>query len=361
MPKESTLSRALKEALEAVSIPVLASLVGLIVGTLFIVLAGRDPMLAYQAFARAVAGEPRMFGETLVSTIPLIFTGLAVALAFRSGLFNIGAEGQYLVAQVSAVVVGYFFVPPAGLTWLHPILAVLAGAVAGAIWAGIAGLLKAYRGIHEVINSIMLNYIALFFCDWLLKYYLRPDASQASSYDVLESAWLSQGIITGSRLNSGLWIALVAAVVVWAILWKTPAGYEIRSVGLSPGAAEYAGISVPRNIILAMALSGALAGLAGAVQTLGINHRFFETTAFVGYGFDGIAVALVGRNHPLGVVLAALLFGALDRGGPMMQATAGVPKAVIYIVQGTVIFFVAAEGLWRFLKNRKLKAEVKAA
>nr|WP_245302000.1 ABC transporter permease [Symbiobacterium terraclitae] len=302
-----------------------------------------------------------MFGETLVSTIPLIFTGLAVAFAYRCGLFNIGVEGQYLMAQIAVVVVGVFWTPPPGLAWLHPILALAAGALAGALWAGISGVLKAWRGIHEVINSIMLNYVGLFMADWLLKYYLRPDNSRAASFDLQKTAWLQQGLIEGSRLHTGLWVALGAVVVVWIILFKTSLGYEIRSVGFSPGAAEYGGISVAKSLILAMAISGALAGLAGAVQTMGINHRFNETAAFVGYGFDGIAVALVGRLHPVGVVLAALLFGALDRSGPMMQAMADVPKAVVWIVQGAVIFFVAAEGLWSFLKKRRVKKEVTTA
>lgn len=360
MREESRYSK-LWDALEAVATPVLATLLGLAVGTIFILISGRDPLLAYQAIYRAVAGEPRMFGETLVSTIPLILAGLSVALAFRCGLFNIGVEGQYLMAQIATTVVGIFWVPPAGLEWIHPILALAAGALAGAFWGSIAGVLKAYRGVHEVINTIMLNYIGLYLADWLLKYYLRPDISRASSYDLLPSSWLKQGLIEGSRLHTGLWVALGAAVIVWIILFKTPIGYEIRAVGFSPGAAEYGGISVQRSLILAMAMAGALAGLAGSVQTLGINHRFNETVSFVGYGFDGIAVALVGRTHPVGVVLAALLFGALDRSGPMMQAVAGVPKAVIYVVQGTVIFFVAAEGMWRFIKRRRAKKEVEAA
>jgi len=352
---------SLKGGLRAISTPVLATIVGLLVGMVCIVVAGKDPVKAAEAFVRAVAGEPRMFGETLVSTIPLIFTGLAVAFAYRCGLFNIGVEGQYLMAQIAAVLVGVYWTPPAGLTWLHPLLTLAAAALAGALWAGIVGVLKAYRGIHEVINSIMLNYVGLFMADWLLKYYLRPDNSRAASYDLQESAWLSQGLIEGSRLHTGLWIALGAAVVVWFILFKTTLGYEIRAVGTSPGAAEYGGISVARSIILAMAISGALSGLAGGVQTMAINHRFNETSSFVNYGFDGIAVALVGRLHPAGVVLAALLFGALDRSGPMMQAMADVPKAVIWIVQGSVIFFVAAEGLWDFLKKRRAKKEVKTA
>lgn len=346
------------EIARGLAVPVVATLLGLLVGTLFILLAGADPVTAYQAFGHAVFGEPRMFGETLVSTIPLIFTGLAVALAFRCGLFNIGVEGQYLVGQLAAAWVGYRFVLPGVV---HPAFAMLAAMAAGAVWAGIAGLLKAYRGVHEVINTIMLNYIGLYFTNWLLMAYLREPsgAAGAATPTVRPTAALAQGLIQGSRLHAGLWIGLVAAAIVWFFLWKTAAGYEIRAVGLSPGAAEYAGINVAGNIVLAMALSGALAGLSGGVQTLAIAGRFYEPSGFAGYGFDGIAVALVGRNHPFGVVLAALLFGALERGGPAMQAIAGVPKAVIYIVQGSVIFFVAAEGLWSFLKNRHTAKEVK--
>jgi len=348
----------LLQAVDSLAIPLLAVIAGLLMGILFILIAGKDPLKAYSAFATAVAGEPRMVGETLVSSIPLVFTGLAVALAFRCGLFNIGIEGQYLVAQITTAWVGVSLSLPG---WLHPAVALLAGMLAAAAWASIAGLLKAYRGVHEVINTIMLNYTGLWLCNWLLLTYLRaPSNTGSATYPVKGTALLTQGLIADSRLHAGLWIALGVAFLVWFFLWRTPAGYEIRAVGLSPGAAEYGGINVKANIVLAMALSGALGGLAGGVQTLGVTLRFFEPMGFVGYGFDGIAVALVGRNHPLGVVLAAVLFGALERGGPMMQAAAGVPKAVVWIVQGTVIFFVAAEGLWKFLKQGRIRSEVKA-
>lgn len=352
------LKTLLSQAVDSLTVPVLSVVAGLLMGTLFILIAGKDPVKAYQAFATAVAGEPRMIGETLVSSIPLVFTGLAVALAFRCGLFNIGVEGQYLVAQLATAWAGVSLQLPG---WLHPAVALLVGMLAAAAWASIAGLLKAYRGVHEVINTIMLNYIGLWLGNWLLLTYLRaPSNTGSATFPVKETALLTQGLIAESRLHPGLWIALGAAALVWFFLWRTPAGYEIRAVGLSPGAAEYGGINVKANIVLAMALSGALGGLAGGVQVLGVTHRFFEPMGFVGYGFDGIAVALVGRNHPLGVVLAAVLFGALERGGPLMQAAADVPKAVVWIVQGTVIFFVAAEGLWRFLKQRKARSEVKA-
>ncbi len=354
----SRFTKVLTDSLRELAIPVAATLLGLLVGTIFILIAGKSPIEAYKAFWMAVAGEPRFFGETLVSTIPLIFTGLAVMLAFRCGLFNIGVEGQFMMAQVTTAWAGVNLALPG---WLHPAVAIAFGAVTGAIWASISGVLKAYRGVHEVINSIMLNYISLYLANYLLLTYMRaPSNTGSATYPVKETAVLPQGLIAESRLHPGLWIALVAAFVVWFFLWKTRWGYEIRAVGLSPGAAEYGGISVAKNIVLAMALSGALGGIAASVQVLGISRRFFEPMGFVGFGFDGIAVALVGRNHPLGVVLAALLFGALERSGPMMQALAGVPKAVIWIVQGSVIFFVAAEGLWRFMRNRRTK-EVKTA
>lgn len=346
-------------ALGTLTVPFLAIIAGLLVGTLFILIAGKDPVEAYAAFAKSVAGSPRSFGDTLMSSTPLILMGLAIALAFRCGLFNIGVEGQYLVGMLTTAVVSYSIpLPPV----LAQLVAILAGMAAGGLWAAVPGLLKAYRGVHEVINTIMLNYTGLFLTHYLLLAYFRdPTYTGGATRPAPESAILARNIIEGSRLHHGLWIALFVAFLVWVFLWRTPAGYEIRAVGFSAGAAEYAGISVKRNIVLAMVLSGALAGMTGAVQTLGVYYRFFEPMGFEGYGFTGIAVALVGQNHPVGVVLSALLFGALNRGGPAMQLAAGVPKQVTWIVQGTIIFFVAAEGLWRFMKNKRVKTEVKKA
>ena len=360
------MDKRLRSALREVTVPVLAIFAGFLVGTIFILAAGKNPLEAYQYFNLYVWGDLSKFGETLVSTTPLIMTGLAIALAFRCGLFNIGAEGQYLVGQVATAWAGFFFtmpawLPPAVAGFIHPLVAILVGMLAAGLYAAIPGLLKAYRGVHEVINSIMLNYVALFFTHWFLLNRLRDPSGSAATPRIHETADLVQGLIKGSRLHMGIFIALLAAFLVWLFLWKTAAGYEIRSVGFAAGAAEYAGINVKKNIVLAMLLSGSLIGLAAAVQTLGLARKFYEPMGFAGFGFDGIAVALVGRNHPLGVVLAAFLFGALDRGGQGMQAGADVPKTVMWVVQGTVIFFVAAEGLWRFLQNRRSKKEVKPA
>lgn len=355
----SKIGNWLREGLQSAVVPVLAIVLGLIVGTIFIFISGADPLEAYEAMFNGIAGTPRALGETLVTTTPLIFTGLAVALAFRCGLFNIGVEGQYLVAMMASALTGYYLHLP---KLLHILVALAAGALAGGIWAAIVGLLKAYRGVHEVINSIMLNYIGLYFTHYLLMYRFRePSQRAAATPYIQETARLTSGLIPGSRLHTGFFIALLAAFFVWFFLWKTPAGYEIRAVGHSPGAAEYAGINVKKNIALAMFLSGILSGLAGAVQVQGVMYKFYEQMGFVGYGFDGIAVALLGRNHPVGVILGALLFGALTQGSGPMQAIAGVPKTVVWIVQGTVVFFVAAENMLKYLRRRRAKAEVKTA
>ncbi|HYF95775.1 MAG TPA: ABC transporter permease [Symbiobacteriaceae bacterium] len=360
------MDKRLSGLVREITVPVLAIVAGLLVGTIFIVAAGKNPLVAYRFFNLYVWGDLSKFGETLVSTIPMLITGLAVALAFRCGLFNIGGEGQYLIGQLAAAWAGFFFtmpawLPPALAGFIHPVFAILVGMLAAGLYAAIPGLLKAYRGVHEVINSIMMNYIALYFTHWLLMSQMRDPSGGAGTPRIQATAELAQGLIKGSRLHVGIFLALAAALVVWIFLWKTAAGYEIRAVGFAPGAAEYGGISVKRNIVLSMLLSGILMGLAGAIQVLGIARKFYEPLSFAGFGFDGIAVALVGRNHPLGVVLAAFLFGALDRGGQGMQAGASVPKTVIWIVQAVVIFFVAVDGLWRLLQNRRVKREVKSA
>ncbi|MCG0238392.1 MAG: ABC transporter permease [Firmicutes bacterium] len=332
-------------------VPIIAVVVALLIGLIFIAITGRDPAKAAEALWVANFGSRRAIGEALVSVTPLIFTGLSVAFAFRAGLFNIGGEGQYIVAQLAAAVAGYAITGLPG--WLHVTVAILAGALAGGLWGAIPGLLKAYRGVHEVVNTIMMNYIALYLANYLIANYLKAPGALPVTPEILPTARLAQ-ILPPSRLHTGLFLALGAAVLVYLLLWHTRWGYEIRAVGHNPRAAEYAGIDVPRNLALAMLISGALAGLAGTVQVLGVQRAFYDPVGgFVGYGFDGIAVALLGRNHPAGVVLAALLFGILDRAAPTMQAMAQVPKATIWVVQATVILLVAADQIIRSLFKRR--------
>ncbi len=336
---------------EGFLVPILAVVAALLVGVLFILWVGKDPILAYKALWRVTFGSTRNTLETLVDTVPLIFTGLSVALAFRCGLFNIGGEGQYLVGSLAAAVAGYAL--PGLPAVVHIPLVLLAGFAAGGLWAALPGWLKARFGIHEVINTIMMNYISLYFVHWLVIAHLKdPTNLSQRTPKILESAVLPN-LLQNTRFHLGFFVALLVALGVYFLLWRTIAGYEIRAVGLAPAAAEYGGISVARNIILAMVLSGGLAGLAGAVQVAGISLAYYDGAGFVGYGFNGIAVALLGRNHPAGVLVGALLFGALGRGGVRgMQAIADVPKSMIGVVQAAIIFFIAAEGLFRVLVPR---------
>ncbi|MBO8125696.1 MAG: ABC transporter permease [Firmicutes bacterium] len=323
----------------------LASIVlGLVVGIIFILVAGKSPILGYHALWNASFGSLRGFTELLINTTPLIFTGLSVAFAFRTGLFNIGAEGQYIVGQLGAAWAGYFFT---GLPMIiHVPLALGFGILAGALWGALPGYLKAKAGAHEVINTIMMNHIALYATHYLVNGPLKGHAFLPVTKEILDSAKLFR-FIPGTRANIGIFIALAAAVFVYWFLWKTTKGYELRAVGFNPLAAEYGGVNVSRNIVYSMMIAGALAGLGGAVQVLSIQYKFYDVTAFIGYGFDGIAVALIGNNHPLGVVLGAFLFGFLARGAMPMQSIAQIPKEVISIVSASIIIFISAEALVR--------------
>ncbi len=339
-----------RQWLPEILIPLGALILAAIVGVVVILSIGKSPTEAFGALMKAAFGSTNGIAETLVGTTPLIFTGLSVALAFRCGLFNIGGEGQYLAGGLAAAVAGYSF------TWLpglpHAALAVLAGALAGAVWAGIPGLLKAYRGVHEVVNTIMMNYVALYMANYALLFLKKPGPVPTTP-EVVPAARFGI-LLEGTRLHSGLLLALLCALLVWILLWRTTLGYSIRAVGFAPLAAEYGGTPVGSRIVYAMAFSGALSGLAGASQVVGVQWAFYDPIGgFIGYGFDGIAVALLGRNHPLGVIVAALLFGILDRGSGAMQAIAGVPKAVIWILQASVVFFIAADGLIRSLLRRR--------
>jgi len=307
-----------------------------------------------QAWARALYP----LTETLRYTTPLIFAGLAVALGFRGGLFNIGAEGQYFIAGLTTVFVGYYFT---GLPWfIHVPLALLAGILGGAVWGLIPGYLKAKTGAHEVINTIMMNYIAFRFAEFMLDVggpMARGDGRPVSPV-IQESARLQQFLPSNPniRFNVGFILALLAAAFVYWLLFKTTIGFEIRTVGQNPRAAKYAGMSVTRTIVLTMAISGGLAGLAASTDILGVL-RFMPNAFASGYGFDAIALALLGNSHPVGVVLASLLFGALQAGARNMQAVARVPLDLTEIIQGLIIIFIAAPAIIRSLYRLRAVAD----
>ncbi len=329
--------------LKEIMYPIIAIIFSFVAAGILVYAFGKDPMVAFKALFMGSLGDLNKFGETLVTTTTLILTGLSIAFAFRCGLFNIGAEGQFIMGGVTSLWAGWAFggLPPV----LHVAVTLLAGAIGGGIWAGIIGWLKAKVGSHEVINSIMMNYIAMNLSNYLIMTVLN-EPNKAFSVEIAKSAKLwrfSEKFVQFkySRIHIGIIIALIVALLAYYLLNKTIRGYEIRAVGFNPQAAEYGGINVSRNIILAMFISGLFAGLAGGIQTAGVQYRVNNLFGFTGYGLDGIAVALVGNNHPIGVILSALLFGILQKGGPMMQVE-GIPKEVVGIIQGIIILFVAA-------------------
>lgn len=326
-----------------------------------------DPSEILEALRSVLAGEGlqpllssvRGPSGSMVQSVPYIFAGLAVALGFRAGLFNIGVEGQIGIGWIAAVIVGFSLT---GLPWfIHLPLCILAAAVAGGLWAAVAGFLRARTGAHEVITTIMLNYISFRLSEWLLCGPLEFTNGTCRTKEIAESAYLPRFLDHPATLHWGFVLALAAAVVVWWFLFKTTWGYELRTVGANPSAARYGGMSVTRTWVLAMFLSGCLAGLAGASQGLGITHNValgFQA----GYGFDSIALALLGKSHPLGVVAAAIIFGVLRAGAARMQSVAGVPTEIVQIVQALVIVFIAApaiiRAIYRFREERREEAEL---
>jgi simple sugar transport system permease protein len=357
-------------------VPLLTTLLAFFVGGLVMLVTGKDPIAVYEAIWKGTGlqwifpwttGADRDLAasnlqQTLIITTPLILTGLAVAFAFRAGLFNIGGNGQYIVGSIAAVWVGSSFAGMPSL--LHIVLAIAAACAAGAFWAGIAGFLKATTGAHEVISTIMLNWIALWVGVWLFSLGgpLQNEAQKSVpvSEDVVEGAKLpvfwGDPVLQG--LHIGIFIALFAVVVFWVLLNRSTIGYEVRAVGFNPEAARYSGMSVGKNYILVMAVCGLFAGLAGAMDVLGWQFRIATNDIQIAFvGFYGIAVALLGRNTAVGTVAAALLFGALLSGTSQrnLDPTIFEPSLaqnLTYIIQGLVILIVSADVLVLSLVKR---------
>ena len=329
-----------------------------------------NPLDILEAIGRALGGEGlqpilqavRGPSDSMVQSVPYILAGLAVALGFRAGLFNIGVEGQIGVGWIAAVIVGFSF---QGLPMvIHLPLAILAGAIAGGLWAAIAGFLRARTGAHEVITTIMLNYISFRLSEWLLCGPLEHIQGTCRSQEVAPSAYLPRFLDHPVTVHWGFPLALGAAALTGWFLFKTTWGYELRTVGANPDAARYGGMSVPKTYVLAMFLSGCLAGLAGVGQGLGISHNV--ALGFrAGYGFDAIALALLGKSHPTGVVAASIIFGVLRSGAARMQSVAGVPTEIVQIVQALVIVFIAApaiiRAIYRFRERRHEEIEAEMA
>lgn len=319
-------------------VPALAVLMALAVGGILIVARGVNPLLAYCALLSGAFGSARNFSETMVKATPLLLVGLGVAMAFRCSVWNIGSEGQLQMGAVAATVMGLTLTGMPAVV-LIPLI-VVAGFLAGAFWGAIPGALKAKWEVNEVITTIMMNYVATFFVSYLLSGPMKdPTAGGVPLTPAIAAAARLPSLMPPTRLHGGIVIALLCAVLVYVLLWKTVLGYQIRAVGGNPRAASYAGISVTRNVVLVMILSGGLAGLAGMGEVVGLHYRLIEGFS-PGYGFTGVVVALLGKLHPVGIVLASVLFGALMVGADAMARATGVPIALVSVIEGLVILFV---------------------
>ncbi len=344
--------------LSNILIPVISVVLGIVVGTIIMLVSGYDPVAGYTALWNGIFGEVYYMGETVRQVTPYILAGLAVAFAFRTGLFNIGVEGQLIVGWLAAVWVGISFDLP---KIIHLPLAIIAAAAAGALWGFIPGLLKAKYRVHEVIVTIMMNYVALHVANAIIQDVLSDGSDRTEN--IADSASFAspflQGLTDYSRLHWGIFVALLCAFLMWFILEKTTRGYELRSVGFNQDASQYAGMNVNGNIILSMVISGAFAGLAGAMEGLGTFGYASIKGGFTGVGFDGIAVALLGGNAAIGVILAALLFGGLKVGALNMPLEANIPNELVDIIIALIIFFVASSYMIRWIIQRMSKKGVK--
>jgi ABC-type uncharacterized transport system permease subunit len=332
--------------------PLIAVIAAFIVCGILILIIGDNPIQTYRLLFGSALSWPVGIGYTLFYATPLIFTGLAVMVAFRCGLLNIGAEGQLYIAAFATAWVGITF---ANLTpWLLIPLCFAAAIIGGGVWGAIPGILKARFGSHEVINTIMLNFLAVALVSYFIQYhYKAPGDPIMQSVPIGWGAHIFRlgkfipGMPQYIPLNFAFILALVCCGLVYIFLWRTKWGYELRATGSNPGAAEYGGISVRKQIIIAMTISGSLAGMVGINEVLGHRYRYYDGFSD-NYGFTGIAVALLGRNHPVGVIISALLFAILQRGGiPVDAFTTHVTKDIVQVLQGTIILFVAAEAMFR--------------
>lgn len=345
-------------------IPLLAALAALAVGAVMLILLQANPIEAYGAMWEGAFGSANAVAETLVKATPLLLVGLGICIAFRGGVINIGGEGQYIVGALLATV--FALNAPDWPGWLLIPIAVVLAFIGGAIWGGIAGALKAYLNVNEILSTIMLNQIAVQGMNFLLSGPLIDPQQAAAASQIPQTERFAPAFDLPrwipTRLHLGALIAVLAAGLVYVLLWRTPLGYRIRAVGLNPHASRYAGIRVPRHTVLALLLSGAFAGLAGGIQVLAVSHRMLtdgSATGFTGsVGFNGIVAALFGGLHPVGTVPASVLFGALLVGANRLQRAMQVPAALVATLNGLVVVFVVSSEIWRQRRARvQLSAE----
>ncbi len=368
------LAKVMKRPLTGTLISVL---VGFLLGTVILLVAGFNPGEAYGAMFRGIFSSPKYMAQVVVNATPLIMTALGVAFAAKTGLFNIGAEGQYIIGTMAAAILGYYVsLPPV----IFPIFIILAAVLLGGLWGALAGFLKTRFGIHEVISTIMLNWIALYLNNYILTLPgVKKEGSQAT-HEILENArisilgtwklsdegraWAGEHPILGEILRTdlhwGILISVVMAVAVWFFLRHTTKGYEMRAVGFNNDASRFAGINVGSNMVQAMFLAGALAAIGGALQILGSNSfRLSVLPTHEGYGWDGLSVSLLAGSNPLGCILAALLFAGLKYGSGSMQSEVGAPREIINIIIGIIVFCIAIASIYPMLaESLKRKGKI---
>lgn len=336
-----------------ISVPIFAVILAVLIGAIILFISGASPIEAYSALIKGSFGDVDAFTRTLEKATPLVFSGLAVAFAFKAGLFNIGAQGQLLFGAIVSAFLGFSI---EGLpAYIHAPLALLGGAIAGALFGAIPGALKSYTGAHEVITTIMLNYIAINITDYLADGPWK-DASPSNIVARTPKIFDTAVIPEVGGFPVGFLIALLFAVLIWWLLDHTTLGFEIRTVGQNPDAAEYSGVKVARTIILAMVISGFIAGLGGAIETQGVVGRY-QPGFNVGLGFDGITIALLAKTNPFGVIPAAILVGAMEAGASQMQFSADVAKEIVDVIQALILFFVAADVIIRWLLRMQADEE----
>lgn len=349
--------------------PILATLAALLVGALMLLVLGANPIQAYAALLNGAVGSVNSLADTIVKATPLLFVGAGICIAFRGGVINIGGEGQLVVGALAATLTALFL--PEAPAWLVIPLSLVFGFLAGAVWGLVPGALKAYLNVNEILTTIMMNQIAVQGMNYLLRGPLMdPMQIEAGSF-IPQTARFSLAAdlprLVPTRLHAGVLLAVIVAVLVWVLLWRTTVGFRIRAVGLSPEASRRAGIRVERYAMLALVLSGALAGLGGAVQVLGVHHRMFtdgSATGFTGSaGFNGIVAALFGQLHPLGTIPASFVFGVLIVGANAMQRVVQVPSALVTALNGLVVVFVVGSEIWRrqLARRKELDEMARAA
>ncbi|MGI2295385.1 ABC transporter permease [Paenibacillus sp. GXUN7292] len=332
----------------------LAIVAALLIGIAVILVVSNEPGAALRSLFIDPFTSLFSFGSVLNRMVPLVFTGLAIVVVFQSGVFSMGAEGQlYMGALTGALAAVYI---PGLSPWIHIPLVILAAIIGGGLYGFIPGFLKAVFKADEIVSTLMFNFIAVLFVSYLLNYVFKdPESGGFARLPYVESSAKLGQIIPGMPTHAGFLIAIVASIIVYILMYKTKTGYELRTVGKNPLFAEYGGIATKKVIILSIAISGALAGLGGAVEVTGM-HGTLKDNFSVGLGFDGIIVCLLARNHPIGVLLSAFFYAYLQVGGQAMQANSDVPRDIAIIIQALLVLFISSQAIFAYLKQRKMRS-----